>query len=289
MRLLWVVLLTIATLIGLPRLADNFRENPANGTPSGNDAANAARDGKPTAAAARNLPGGADAGIAAKPSSTRVVPVSLKPAELAPAGVSQVSALPASDDELISAIQRELMRLGYYDGPITIRWGKAVRAAARNFAREGGSRVRHPLPTIKLLLALQATKSEGSRVAGRERPTSDLTSAEPAHPAQVPNTVALRPDASQVPLRSDGYLPPWHENARTARDHLARSDGISASPVERTATDKASDAGDRHAGVSRSLRHRRHRTARAGRARRTYSSYREATVWTRRRFFWSDL
>ena len=70
---------------------------------------------------------------------------------------SQAPALPANGKELISAIQKELSRLGYYDGPDSGRWSRAVRLGAREFIRRtGGRHERHPQPSLELLASLQA-------------------------------------------------------------------------------------------------------------------------------------
>src|SRR5258706_327331 len=162
-RRLLLILLTITILIGLPRLADKFREDRISqkGKPTGTSPLGIAQQNPSKTESGPSLPTGVNS--EAPSASAQAIPVSLKTSDVQTSSKAETpragpASLPASEDELISAIQKELIRIGYYAGPFTGKWSKASRAAARSFARQANGHARHPKPTLKLLSTLQAAR-----------------------------------------------------------------------------------------------------------------------------------
>ncbi|MBI4723709.1 MAG: hypothetical protein HY765_01420 [Rhodomicrobium sp.] len=182
-------------------------------------------------------------------------------------------------DELVLAIKKELIRLGYYEGPVTSIWTKAAQASARRFIHHTGSRVPRPQPTIELLTALQAAQPIVKRKAGR--PKAQLERQElpaSAHPALTRKTVRNNPAATvenpQPGTTGGDYLPPW-VSKKADPGPLIPSGG-------RADTGSAAGAHGKSARASHRAHRRRHRLARPSRGRRSYTRYREKPQWGRR-------
>jgi hypothetical protein len=141
--------LTFAIMIGLPRLADKFRD----GDPRVPSLSNARAD---IQAEPRDPTGRDIKGMDMSP----LVSVALQPSE-GSAAAADSQRVPATEKELILAIKKELARLGYYDGPATARWTKGVRLAVRHFVSRSGGSEKNGRPTLKLLAALQAYQPAG--------------------------------------------------------------------------------------------------------------------------------
>ncbi len=115
---------------------------------------------------------------------------------------STMNALPVNKEDLIPAIQQELARLGYYDGPITGAWTDGVRGAVRKFSGSGQTK-----PSQQFLMALRSTKPEMKKGAvARRGATVNLQAAQDVINGRVP---APPVTAAEEGLPSDGYLPPW--------------------------------------------------------------------------------
>ena len=113
---------------------------------------------------------------------------------------STTNALPANEEDLIQAIQRELARLGYYEGPITSTWTEGVRGAVRKVSGTGQMK-----PSQQLLMALRVTKPE-IKGAARRGATINLQAAQDLINGRVPATPVV---TAEEGLPSEGYLPPW--------------------------------------------------------------------------------
>jgi hypothetical protein len=114
---------------------------------------------------------------------------------------STTNAHPANEENLILAIQEELGRLGYYDGPITKGWTEGVRGAVRKFSGSGRTK-----PSQELLMALRSTKPEIKAAVSRQGATINLQAAQDVINGRVP-TIPVT--TSEDGLPSEGYLPPW--------------------------------------------------------------------------------
>ncbi len=220
MRLLLIVLIMFGTLIGLPRLAAVFRtDGPA-----------VVRDAQTISPSNSSMDAQKTALVTAKVQDSVVPPVpspatdsaasSPKPAEGPPAQIALPPA-PANEVELIAAIERELSRLGLYEGPISPRWTGRARAAARRFAALGGG-ADYRRPTFGLLAALRAFGSPGAKDA---RPLASKSLSDEATARRSRTALALQGPGLTVPAsmqpkaaaaESSGYLPPWETGDRTS-------------------------------------------------------------------------
>jgi hypothetical protein len=179
-----LIICTVAVLLGLPRLAVYFREPKHFGLML--DApGDRVRNVKRTAA----------------PASAAVAPPSNAEKEPAVQANSATPSFPASEADLIVAIQQELARIGYYDGPITAGWTEGVRDAARKFSRSGRTK-----PSQQLLTALRAAKPEFQGNVTRQGATLNLQAAQDLINGRIPATLVDTPEEG---LLSEGYLPPW--------------------------------------------------------------------------------
>ncbi len=162
-----LIICAFAVLLGLPRLAVFFREpqyfgnlDPLSDSPGNRIAA--ARDAGVSAFSAAKEP-------VAHTSST-------------------MNALPVNKEDLIPAIQQELARLGYYDGPITGAWTDGVRGAVRKFSGSGQTK-----PSQQFLMALRSTKPEMKKGAvARPGATVNLQAAQDVINGRVPRTPPYR-------------------------------------------------------------------------------------------------
>ncbi len=145
MRPILLVFLTVVIVIGLPRLADRFRDGNLRAPSTANARADMQADSE----------GAAHAEGRAVTVPPPFVPVALQPPL---SGGAAALPVPATQKELVVAIKKELTRLGYYDGPVTPRWSKGVRLAARRFFRQSRGDGETTLPSVKLLAALQSSQ-----------------------------------------------------------------------------------------------------------------------------------
>jgi hypothetical protein len=160
MRPLLLIFLTFAVMIGLPRLADRFR----GGQPRVDSQAASVAHAQPEMleAAAPN------ASPRAFPAAQTVPPLSvpLQASPVHPRVHAASNSESFTERDLILAIEKELIRVDYYDGPAAGRWTKRVRLAARHFVRRtGGTTGLYPSPTVSLLDSLKkasAGKNETS-------------------------------------------------------------------------------------------------------------------------------
>jgi hypothetical protein len=182
-RPLILVICTVAVLLGLPRLAVYFRE--PNHFELMLDAPGGVRNVKRTLA----------------PASTAAAPASNAEREPVVEANSATPSLPASEADLIVAIQQELARIGYYGGPITAGWAEGARDAVRKFSGSGRTK-----PSQQLLTALRAAKPEFQGNVTRQGATLNLQAAQDLINGRIPATLVDTPEEG---LLSEGYLPPW--------------------------------------------------------------------------------
>jgi hypothetical protein len=248
-------LLAACALIGIPRLASELREYRKETQQPAPLAISAPPESRPVVSAAP-VPKIPDLAALPKPAPTPKISDAAVLPKLAP--VQRISMLPdfspparagtrpatqANEAELIPAIQKELTRLSYYDGPITDQWTRPVRGAAREFLRKTGSRARHPQPTAGLLAMLQAAETvkepvaspaEGAPAEQKPVPASgpsvkEMPSKQNAVPSEsgahrtesAKEAPAKQNAATPVPAaQNDDYLPPWM-TAKTEQGRLA--------------------------------------------------------------------
>jgi len=249
MRTLSLWIFAIVAVFGIPRLANEIRAvYPAAKAPAPIAVRFSTASAKIEVQPAINagpLPRMASAVSGQKPDAGRLVPVALRPALVPALEASQRPAPPADGQELIAAIQKELNRLGYYDGPASGKWNKAARYGAREFIRRTGEgHVRNPAPSLELLASLKAAglakpEAKLDRVPASELPIRQAEFRPKESPAK--ESVAA-PEAAP----SDDYLPPW-----MTRNASAAKPGASAA-ANSAAPSAASD-------IAKKVHHRRHR------------------------------
>jgi len=256
MRRLMIIASMISALIGLPRLADKFRDPQ--------DAKNTLAQPPSPSHIEPSLPEErlvqaiqvvqVFQGIPLTPLPAPM-PVALTPSE---PDKSQAAKLPLSDEDVIREIQRHLIRLGRYDGPVTDKWGRDVRAAARRFSRHAGLPHRHVKPTLELLQALKATDSDGLQQDSNETPER--------------NQQFSATDISEPAEPSREYLPPWTRDDKSVGNVSAETAAIQPEQVEQTKPAAVINSeGSKHQKKKRYARVRK--TVRYA-ARRSYRSYR---------------
>jgi hypothetical protein len=175
------------------------------------------------------------------------------------AGAPANPASQPGEAELVAAIQKELTRLGLYDGPVTDKWSRPVLIAAGRFLRKAGSRTRHPQPTTGLLAMLRAAEPVQKQAASppeaarSEGKTVVISGSSVKVPPPKQNAAALESadhwteGVKEIPLeqsavapvpgaQNDDYLPPWM-TAKTdqagfaSRSEAARSDAPVVAPT----------------------------------------------------------
>jgi hypothetical protein len=300
-------LLAACALIGIPRLVSELREyRRESQKPAAPLAMNAPLESRPAISGAPT-PKIADTAAPPKPAPVQLVAIQREPPPLAGAGAKSSSlASPPNEADLIPEIQKELTRLGLYDGPITDKWSRPVRSAAREFLRNTGNRSRHPQPKAGLLAMLKAaqivkkqaaTPPEGVRP--EEKPVlisgPSVKELPPKPDATTLETGTYRAEGvKETPLKqnvpapvpatqSDDYLPPWMtaktDRARFAsKSEAARSDEPAGAtrPVLAEAPSSFDDPPKRRF-------HRRHHSERLWKGRRHYVSHRG--YYSRRRAY----
>src|SRR5262249_13015551 len=130
-------------------------------------------------------------------------------------------------------------------GPITDKWTRPVRSAAREFLRKNGSRARHPQPTGELLTALKAVEPVKKQAASP--PAAARPEEKPVPPSEFPVKESPQKQSDAPPKQSasapapesqnNDYLPPW----MTPKTEQARF----ASKSEGARFDKPSDERNR--------------------------------------------
>src|SRR5215469_13792471 len=227
-------LLAACALFGIPRLVGELREYRKDSPRPAPAIVSVPPESQPAANAAP-LPKAPDAPAPPKQAPMLVSlqrdaspPAAIPTPTPAVAGTAPPSApnsSPVKETDLIPAIQKELTRLGLYDGPITDKWNRPVRSAARDFFRRTGTRVRSPQPTAELLAALHAADFAKKQAAS---PREDTRAGEKPAPAGGATIKVTAPDenaatllpatpvpAAPVPsvpvpaVTNQDYLPPW--------------------------------------------------------------------------------
>jgi hypothetical protein len=277
-------LLAACALIGIPRLVSELREYRRESQRPPPVTVSVPPESRPAASAAP-LPKAPDAAALPKQAPVQLVTLQRDPPLSAGAGTKTASPpSPANEAELIPAIQRELARLGLYDGPVTDKWSRPVRIAARGFLRKTGSRARDPQPTAELLTALKAAdpakkQAEGPHegVRPEEKP---VRQSEPPIKETAPKQSAAAP----VPAaENDDYLPPWMtaktDQARLAsKSEAARSD----TPADTRSRELAEAPSSFDETQKRQFRRRRH-AERPWKGRRRYVN--DGGYYSRRRAY----
>ncbi len=188
----------------------------------------------------------------------------------------------SSEAELVSAIQKELARLDYYGGPITDRWSKAARLAARHFIRASGNREHNPSPTAELLAALQSTSATPKQTASARRPAQDdvkpVRSSEAPLKEITPKKEVLPKASTPAPepaAQNDDYLPPWmSQKAGRMRVSSKENAKIPADTVPEAVGRTAHEAPEAEDEPQTRRHHKRHRVERPAKSRGHYASYR---------------
>ncbi len=150
MRALLLIVLTISIIIGLPRLADRFRDAPPR------------RDLRSTELPSPDF---AKPGLDDRSSSSQNTGI-IESANAAPVALQAIPPIapkrndgqyaPLGEAELIAAIQSELFRIGYYAGPPAKTWSRPLRLAARRYSENGGRSIDYRVPSLKLLNSLRS-------------------------------------------------------------------------------------------------------------------------------------
>jgi hypothetical protein len=194
MRPLLLIFMTFAVMFGLPRLADRFRGGQPNAGSRLDSVANAQAE-TPEAVPPH-------ASSAAQPVSLLPMPPQVSPGHLTAHSASNTF----SERDLIFAIEKELIRLGHYDGPAAGRWTRRVRLASRRFIRRTGGSEGYLSPTVSLLDSLVGTASAGKA----ETSGAGFAAMQPLQDSNVEN---LRSRRNPV----QDYLPTRHE-AKSGRN-----------------------------------------------------------------------
>ncbi len=259
MRTFSLFLIAVAIVFGIPRLVNEYRAPRLDeNVPPAMAASQGAVTHKIENLAAINagaLPGMTSAVLAEKLAAVQLVPVSLRPAEASAVPAIQVPAIPAK--ELISAIQKELSRLGYYGGPGNGKWSKAVRAGARKFIRRSGGHERYQLPSLELLASLKAANVVKPEAKPDKGPALDLRLIRQAEDPRPIRQAELHPKESPLQesaavaeaVPGDDYLPPWMKRSDSAAKREASSAANNATPPAVS-------------NITGQVRHKRHRRER---------------------------
>jgi hypothetical protein len=254
-------LLAVCALIGIPRLVSELREYRSESQKPAPLAISAPPENRPAAIIAPP-PKVPDAAALPKQAPVQLVTQQRDSSPLPGVGAGAKPANPASqasEAELVAAIQKELTRLGLYDGPVTDKWSRPVRIAAAGFLRKAGSRTRHPQPTAGLLAMLKAAEPVKKQAASppeaarSEEKTAVISRSSVKVPPPKQSIAALesadrwtegvketpleQSAAAPVPaVQNDDYLPPWM-TAKTdqagfaSRSEAARSDAPVVAPT----------------------------------------------------------
>ncbi|MGO9170560.1 MAG: putative peptidoglycan binding domain-containing protein [Rhodomicrobium sp.] len=256
MRPLLFVLFAIVTVFGSVRLINEFRGKQAGVNAPAGATLSPPRASQPVVSAAPQASSAVSLGA---PPPVKLVPVSLQPSQAPQGAANRAAAIPASEEDLISAIQKELSRLGYYDGPATGRWSKAIRHAVRLFIRRTGEHPRRVLPTIELLTALQAADPKNAQGSNRRASTlPEPQSLQSAGLSPKDPPAKERAPASEAASKDDDYLPPWMTSKarRAAGADSTEPQGFSAQAPASASEIEGQIYQKRHARASRERRAR---------------------------------
>jgi len=260
MRPLLFVLFAIMTVFGSVRLINEFRGKQGVNVPAG-ATLTPPRESKPVVSAA---PASSAVSLGTPP-PVKLVAVSLQPSQAPQGAANRAAAVPASEEELISAIQKELSRLGYYDGPATDRWSKAIRHAVRLFIRRTGEHPRRVLPTIELLTELRAADPKNAQGSSRRASTlPEPQSVQSAGLSPKDPPAKERTAAPEAASKDDDYLPPWMTSK------AKRGAGADSTEPQEFSAPAPASAGE----IAGQTYHKRQaRPARERRARASYGGY----------------
>ncbi|MGO8952192.1 MAG: putative peptidoglycan binding domain-containing protein [Rhodomicrobium sp.] len=261
MRPLLFVVFAIVTVFGSVRLINEFRGIQAGVNAPTRAAVNPPRESQPVVSAVPAPQAPAGVSLETSPPA-KLVPVSLQPSQAPHGAANRAAAVLASETELISAIQKELSRLGYYDGPATDRWSKAIRHAVRLFMHRTGEHPRRVLPTIELLTALQAAEPNAQGSNRRASSPPDPQAVQPAGPSLRDPPAKDSTPAPEAASKDDDYLPPWMTSK------ARRGAGADGTEPREFAAQTPASAGE----FPGQIYHRRHARASRG-ARASYGGY----------------
>lgn len=104
------------------------------------------------------------------------------------ASAAAVSRMPG---EIITDMQRELLRRGYYEGPIDGLYGPKTDAAIREFEQAAGLKASAE-PTEMLLQAMRRAPPSLSKVKSAQSSAGSTTESAPAGIASSPRVIALQ-------------------------------------------------------------------------------------------------
>ncbi len=250
MRTLYLSAFAILAVFGIPRFANEYRASQLEAkTPAPvalSPSAASRRIESLPAINAGPLPQMMGRLAEEKPAGVRLVPVSLQPSGVPAVEASRVPEPPPGGQELIAAIQKELSRLGYYDGPSNGRWNRAGRRAARVFIRRSGGYVRNPAPSVELLTSLMAANLVKPEAKPDRAPALELKPIRQAElrvketAVNVKETAAKESLAAPEAAPSDDYLPPWMtRNANAGKPDASAAANGPTPPAVSDATRKA--------------------------------------------------
>jgi hypothetical protein len=266
-------LLAACALFGIPRLVGELREYWQERQKPVPVAISIPAESR-AAANAAPIPKAPEALALPRPAPMQLVSLQRDPPPLPAAGAGVKPASPASEAELVPAIQKELARLGYYDGPIMDKWSRPVRSAAREFFRKAGSRIRHPQPTAELLGALKAAAPvKKQAVNSPEALRADERPIRPSAPST--KETAPQPSAAAQPpaTQNEDYLPPWMIGKTDRARFAAKSEtGRFGAPAGATSRELA-EAPSSFDEVPKRHFHRRRHAERPWKGRRHYGGY----------------
>lgn len=184
--------------------------------------------------------------FAARPVTRQAVPMAPPRPEIvapgtpmplpAPAAAPSVTATgPMSRTQLISSIQRELNRRGFYDGVIDGVWGAHTDTAVRDFIQTTGARVT-PDANEALLRAISGSGAQRHTQASHNDPIAALlapsnqskatpqsVSAQPAPSARIKAVQRALDDFAYGPVGATGV---YDADTRTAIERFERSRGL---------------------------------------------------------------
>jgi hypothetical protein len=248
-RRLLLILFTIFALIGLPRLADRFRDTRTSlGNKSSGGANKASENEGRVASSAATTAQPQEMGGA---TSVPVAPFSVALAPETPAVAEEAAPAPATQEELVVAIKKQLSQLGLYSGEVSGRWTKHTRLAARKFARRYDFRGPTPKPTLELLRALETATAKEAKPDG-SRLNLQMAEKEPAP--------GLRKTEEATRHLASTYLPPTDAELRASAGERSVSGGTDADKDEERSI-------ARRARIRRRNAARRHRVAKLHRHR----------------------
>ena len=133
---------------------------------------------------------------------------------------------PARSENLAADIQRELQRVGCYDGAIDNDWGTGSRNALEEFAQQSGTELTSDEPTLIALSAVKAGRGQSVLSRDQPGPSHDLCKGSwTAHRGQAgPSIEPLASEANPIALA--------RRNGREVRPNLWTLRGSRKSVVQ---------------------------------------------------------